>query len=95
MENDFQHIGNLIKDLIRNNGWEDSVIASRIPEIWYELLGEQGRRVTRFRYFEEGKLHIEVLSAPWRAELILRRHDLIAQINERCGRSIVTELIIR
>ncbi len=64
MHSSAKHIADLLKEIVKDNGWEKDIISNKLPNLWYELLGEKGRELTEFRRFDEGKLYIHVHSAP-------------------------------
>lgn len=90
-----KHIADILSDLIKEHGWEHSIAANNIPNLWNELLGEKGKDICTFQRFDEGKLFIHVHSAPWRNELTLRKLELIQKLNEKIGYSLVREIIFR
>ncbi len=95
MQSSEKHIRELLKEIVKENGWEKDIISTKIPIIWYELVGVKGREITQFKRFDEGKLYIHVNSAPWRNELTLRKHEFINQINKVIGFSLVKDIIFR
>ena len=95
MQSSAKHIAALLKEIVKDNGWEKDIISSKLPILWYEVLGEKGRELTEFRRFDEGKLYIHVYSAPWRNELTLRKQEFISKINTQIGFPLITDIIFR
>jgi predicted nucleic acid-binding Zn ribbon protein len=95
MQSSAKHIAALLKDIVKDNGWEKDIISTKLPLVWYELLGEKGRELTEFRRFDEGTLYIHVHSAPWRHELTLRKQEFITKINTQIGFNLITNIIFR
>jgi predicted nucleic acid-binding Zn ribbon protein len=62
---------------------------------WDRLVGEQIAKVTRPQRMENGVLHVTVSSAPWRAELTMRRAEIIEKINGIAGTKVVREIRFR
>ena len=54
---------------------------------WDETVGEQIARVARPQRIENGVLYVSVASAPWRAELTLKRPEIISETQRGRGRS--------
>ena len=69
---------------------EYSVITS-----WQALVGEQIARVAKPQRVENGVLLVVVESAPWRAELTLRRREIIDKINACIGKKAITDIRFR
>lgn len=59
---------------------------------WEVLVGEQIAKVARPQRMENGVLFVAVSSAPWRAELTLRRREIIEKINATAGTKVVREI---
>jgi len=62
---------------------------------WEEIVGEQIARVTRAERIEDGVLLVRVATAPWRAELSLRRGEILEKVNAVAGKGIVREIRFR
>jgi predicted nucleic acid-binding Zn ribbon protein len=95
MHSSAKHIGTLLKEIVKEHGWENDIASNKLPLIWIDILGEKKQDITEFKRFEEGKLYIHVSSAPWRNELTLRKQELISKINSRIGFSLVKDIIFR
>ena len=62
---------------------------------WEKLVGEQIARVAKPQRVENGILIVAVESAPWRAELTLRRREILEKINASTGRKAITDIRFR
>lgn len=62
---------------------------------WEAAVGEQIARVTRPQRVEHGILFVSVTSAPWRAELTLRRREIIRRVNAAVGGDVVKDIRFR
>jgi predicted nucleic acid-binding Zn ribbon protein len=62
---------------------------------WEEIVGEQIAKVATPQRIENGVLHVSVPSAPWRAELTLRRHEIITRINGGSKRKVIQDIRFR
>jgi len=62
---------------------------------WAELVGEQIAKVSAAQRIENGVLIVAVSSAPWRAELTMRRNEIKEKINARAGKNIVRDIRFR
>ena len=80
-----------VKDLgLRPTLAEYDVITS-----WREVVGEQIARVAVAQRMERGILYVGVSSAPWRAELSMRRLEILKKLNSRAGSPFVKEIRFR
>jgi predicted nucleic acid-binding Zn ribbon protein len=62
---------------------------------WETIVGEQIARVAKPQRIDNGILHVTVGSAPWRAELSMRRREMIEKINTAVGKEAVREIRFR
>jgi predicted nucleic acid-binding Zn ribbon protein len=62
---------------------------------WDETVGEQIARVARPQRIENGVLYVSVASAPWRAELTMKRPEIIRKLNEAAGEAVVKDIRFR
>lgn len=84
-------LGNLVQELgINKTLGEYTVITS-----WEKMVGERIAKVTRAQRIENGVLFVSVANAPWRAELTLRRQEILEKINSASGRQVVKEIRFR
>jgi predicted nucleic acid-binding Zn ribbon protein len=96
MNNDnFSSLKTLMHQFLRERGLEHKIKELSVPTYWREAVGEQVDKVSTVKYFDDGKLFVEVRASVWRTELLLRREDIRRKINERCGSELVKEIIVR
>ncbi len=67
----------------------------RVITGWDEVVGEQIARVARPQRIENGVLFVSVSSAPWRAELTMKRTEIIQKLNEAAGSGVVKDIRFR
>ena len=62
---------------------------------WASVVGEQIARVTTPQRIERGILFVAVASAPWRAELVMRKREIIGKMNQAAGASLIKDIRFR
>lgn len=62
---------------------------------WETIVGEQIARVAKPMRIDNGLLLVTVVSAPWRAELTIRRREMIEKINTTVGMKVVQDIRFR
>ncbi len=62
---------------------------------WPAIVGEQIARVATPRRIENGVLLVSVSSAPWRAELTMRRREILENIRRAAPEAGVTDIRFR
>ncbi len=88
-------LGAAIKDLARHLGLEKNLDEYQAITSWQEVVGEQIAKVTQAQRMENGVLFVSVATAPWRAELSMKRMEIIQKINAMLGKSVVKEIRFR
>lgn len=62
---------------------------------WPEVVGEQIAKVAVPQRIEGGTLYVSVSTAPWRAELSMRRHEILEKVNRHAGNPVIREIRFR
>ena len=62
---------------------------------WAEVVGEQIARVTEPQRIEHGVLFVSVKTAPWRAELSLKRLEIMKKLNTAAGADVIRDIRFR
>jgi len=62
---------------------------------WTRVVGEQVAKVTTPMRIDNGVLYVSVSTAPWRAELTMRRRDILEKIRRACPQAGVTDIRFR
>lgn len=61
---------------------------------WTEVMGSEVNRQTFRRYIEGSKLHVHIVSASLKNELLYQKDNIIRNINRTVGRDVLTDIII-
>lgn len=88
-------IGQAMGDLIRELGIGKTLSEYGVITRWSDVVGERIAAVTRPERFDKGILFVAVSSAPWRAELTLRRQEILDKINAAAGGTVVRDIRFR
>jgi predicted nucleic acid-binding Zn ribbon protein len=87
-------LGTMMETIVKELGLDDEYNLQQIEKIWLNVVGDIIARSARVKKIKSNKLFIETKSSTWRTELFLRRDNIINQINEQYGKTLVKELII-
>jgi len=90
-----ESIGSIIKQWLRDNGYEEKVRENSVPGYWTEIVGEAVARQAHVERIDRGRMYVRVESAVWRNELLMRRDEIIRKVNERLGAEVVREIVLR
>ena len=90
-----QPISSALEQFAKDLGISRPLSQYSVLTSWQEIVGEQIARVTKAERIEDGVLLVRVSTAPWRAELSLRRGEILEKLNAVAGRGIVREIRFR
>lgn len=81
--------------LVRELGIAPKMARYDIIAAWPEVVGPQIARVTSPERMENGVLYVGVTTAPWRAELSMKRIELIEKLNTHVGSRVLNDIRFR
>lgn len=90
-----QWLAEVIGRLVDDAGMRERLDELDIAKSWEEVAGAMVARHTTRILLREGRLILHVDSAPLRQELTYMRADIAARVNERAGRELVKEVLVR
>jgi hypothetical protein len=64
-------------------------------QIWEELVGEQICKYISNQRIYKGVLYVKLKSAVVRNELSYKKTDFIIKINQRIGKKLLTDIVLR
>ena len=90
-----QPIGAALDRLVQGLGIARTLKEYSVLTQWSSIVGEQIGRVAVAQRIENGILLVRVTTAPWRAELTMKRAEIIQKINSTLGGRIITDIRFR
>lgn len=91
----FTKIGSLLEVYLKMNGLEGKYQEKEIQQIWPEIVGPMFAKYTTRILFERGVVMISMSSALARNELLMAKSKLIKALNDRMGKKIIRDVIVR
>ena len=89
---DVQNIHDLLLYYMRKQGLETPLLQRRLIASWPEVAGEAiSRYTTDVRIFNQ-TLYVKLTMPALRADLSMRRTELVQQLNNRVGAQIITDI---
>lgn len=88
-------IGSAIQDLAKHLGLEKNLEEYQVITSWQDIVGEQIAKISQAQRMENGVLFVGVSTAPWRAELSMKRIEIMQKINGMLGKNVVKEIRFR
>lgn len=87
-----QTITQLIHHYLREEGLETPLNQHRLIAAWPEVAGKVVAKRTRDLAIHNQVLVVQLTSAALRAELQMRRTELMKQLNERVGSTVIYDI---
>jgi predicted nucleic acid-binding Zn ribbon protein len=89
------HVGAALAELAASLGIDGTLRRYTLLAGWAQVVGEQIARVTEPQRIENGVLFVHVKTAPWRAELSLKRVEIIKKLNAAAGADVLRDIRFR
>ena len=93
--NEAEHIGDLIRQFLRQESLESPLNEQRLLSAWPEVLGPTIASYTRDLYIKNQILYVHLTSAALRQELMMGREMLVRNLNKQVGATVITNIIFR
>ncbi|RPI02874.1 MAG: DUF721 domain-containing protein [Calditrichaeota bacterium] len=87
-----RHIGESIKLLIRDLGFEKKVNEIRVIEEWDKIVGPNIAKIARVERVEGSILYVKVSSMTWRTELLFQKQAILQKIETVIGKDIIKDI---
>ena len=88
----FVHIGNVIRDMLKNNRLETDTSLIRVWDVWEEAVGEAIAANTRPAAFKGHLLIVHATSSSWIQQLRFLKPEIIQKINHALGDVLVNDI---
>jgi len=89
------NISQIISGILKTNGLEDKLAETRLIQSWGELLGKSVARLTKGMYIKNRTLFVNLSSSVVRNELIMIKKDLLIRLNEKAGKCIIDDIVLK
>jgi len=77
---------------LRQEGLETPLLEFRITQAWPEVMGDTINRYTRQVFVLEGKLHVQLTSAPLRQNLMMEHKRIARKLNDHVGSQVISDV---
>lgn len=88
-------IDELVDQVLKGMGLYQKLKEHEVCTIWPEVVGQMIASRTQHLEVVDGKLFVTFTSAVVRNEILMVKEGLIRALNDRVGREVVREIIIR
>lgn len=92
---DLSTIGDLLGEVVRNQGWSDKLDDQRIFTDWVKIVGPEVAQHAQIDGFEDGIVHIRADKTSWAKELTMLAPRIVAKLNNALGDGTVMRIEVR
>ena len=89
------NIGDIIRKLMRSPKLAEKMNELDALDVWKELIGDSLQKFVVSAKIYKGNLYVKLSSSVLRDELSYKKSELKEQINQKLGREIVKEIILK
>ena len=90
-----QSLGEVIKDFLRQSGWERKLDEVKIMTEWDKVLGPSLAKYTEEVFVQNNKLHIRLNSSTLRQELSYKKTELVNELNAAVGKEVISDIVLK
>lgn len=87
-----KQVDELILRMLRVQGLETPLLQKRLVEAWPVVAGEMVARYTQSAVIRNQTLYVHLSSPALRAELSMRRQELVQQLNAKVGSQVIADI---
>lgn len=77
---------------LREEGLETPLLEYRVVQAWSEVMGATISRYTRQVFVREGKLQVQLTSAPLRQNLMMEHKRIAQKLNDFVGSYVISDV---
>jgi predicted nucleic acid-binding Zn ribbon protein len=88
-------IGDLLGEVVKNQGWTEKLDDQRIFTDWARILGAEVAQHAEIEGFEDAIVHVRASSTAWATQLKLLAPRIVAKLNDALGDGTVTRIEVR
>jgi len=88
-------IDKLMELFVRQYGLEEGLSRIRVFVAWDESIGTRYSKVTSTKFFKGGILYCTITSSVARNHLFMNKSKIIADINQKLGKDIVRDIVLK
>lgn len=85
-------MGDALMAFLREEGLETPLLEYRVTQAWSEVMGDVINRYTRQVFVREGKLQVQVTSAPLRQNLMMEHKRIAQKLNDYVGSFVISDV---
>lgn len=88
-------IGDVIRTLMKNPKLEKKLDKLDALDAWKEIVGKQICNYINDQKIYKGVLYVKLRSSVIRNELSYKKSEIVLQINQKVGKEIITDIVLK
>ncbi len=88
-------LGEALNEFLRKSRLKGDIQALQIDDVWEEIMGKTVARYTDKLQIIGDKLFITTSVAPLKHELMYQRQKIVQRVNEKLGKNVISEVVIK
>ncbi len=84
-----------LKEFLKKSRLKGDIQALQIEDVWEEIMGKTVARYTDKLHIIGDKLFITTSVAPLKHELMYQRQKIVQRVNEKLGKNVISEVVIK
>ena len=93
--NNNRKVGDIIRKLIKNPKLAEKLDMLNALDAWEEIIGAPISKYITDQKIYKGILYVKLKSAVVRNELSYKKSDFISQINQKVGKKLITDIVLK
>ena len=93
--NNNRKVGDIIRKLMKNPKLAEKLDMLNALDAWEEIIGAPISKYITDQKIYKGILYVKLKSAVVRNELSYKKSDFISQINQKVGRKLITDIVLK
>ena len=85
-------MGDVLLAFLREEGLETPLLEYRITQAWPEVMGNVISRYTKQVCVRDGKLQVQITSAPLRQNLMMEHKRIAQKLNDHVGSIVISDV---
>ena len=93
--NNNRKVGDIIRKLMKNPKLAEKLDKLNALDAWEEIIGAPISKYITDQKIYKGILYVKLKSAVVRNELSYKKSDFITQINQKVGKKLITDIVLK
>lgn len=87
-----EQVGNVLRQVLRENGLETPLNQYRLIESWKDVVGEGIASYTGDMFIKNQSLYVKIRSSVVKNELMMIRTSLVKRLNDAVGAVVIADI---